>query len=99
MKPTVEEEQNTSTDEKLSILLRRKMELETVQNELKQLRDQQQLLSTMEQKEKTSMTVPDSDREQLWENLREKQAAQLERLKRSESKYEYVSIIIIEEIT
>ena len=43
------EDQNTSTDERLSALLRRKLELETVQNELKQLRDQQQLLSNMEQ--------------------------------------------------
>ena len=49
VKEDVEEEQNTSTDERLSALLRRKLELETVQNELKQLRDQQQLLSNMEQ--------------------------------------------------
>ena len=40
--------QDTSTDEKLGALLRRKMELETIQNELKHLRDQQKLLSEME---------------------------------------------------
>ena len=40
---------DTSTDDKLSALLRRKLELETIQNELKHLRDQQQLLSQMEE--------------------------------------------------
>ena len=107
------------------------MELETVQNELKQLRDQQQLLSNMEQvgsgfafwystlssvfrivrecsaKQQIfynlffvttrlfqsqgiegSRVVPECDREMLWESLREKQAAQLDRLKKSEPKYE-----------
>ncbi|XP_063689313.1 pericentriolar material 1 protein-like isoform X7 [Bolinopsis microptera] len=84
------EEQNTSTDERLSALLRRKLELETVQNELKQLRDQQKLLSNMEQTNgiEGSRVVPECDRELLWESLREKQAAQLDRLKKSEPKYD-----------
>ena len=41
--------QNVSSDGKLSSLLRKKLELEKVQNELKQLRYQQQLLSDVEQ--------------------------------------------------
>ena len=35
-----------------------------------------------------SRVVPECDREVLWESLREKQAAQLDRLKKSEPKYE-----------
>ena len=37
-----------------------------------------------------SRVVPECDRETLWESLREKQAAQLDRLKKSEPKYELV---------
>eukprot|EP00116_Pleurobrachia_bachei_P009376 sb/3469638/ len=84
-----EDEEEEGDEEKLSSLLRRKMELESVQNELKQLRHQQDLLNSMEEQGDTGVTraMPEVDRETLWESLREKQVAQLDRLKRGESKY------------
>ena len=42
----------------------------------------------------TAKTVPEGDRELLWESLREKQAAQLDRLKRGESRYELDELFI-----